>query len=101
MKFLLSASALASIVAPALGATYSRSDSIVGADFFRAFTFVVEADPTHGRVYLLLPISILVFAFLMMLRLQQLCRPGHGSERRSSLWHLDHLQNGRRPQNGA
>ena len=52
MKFPLPASvlALASIVVPALGATYFRSDSIVGSDFLTAFTFEAEADPTNGRV---------------------------------------------------
>jgi hypothetical protein len=52
MKFSLSASALAfaSIIVPALGATYKQSDSIVGAEFLTAFTFEAEGDATNGRV---------------------------------------------------
>ena len=31
-------------------ATYSISDTIVGTDFYSAFTFEAIADPTNGRV---------------------------------------------------
>jgi hypothetical protein len=36
---------------PALGATYSRSDSVSGSGFLNAFSYQAIADPTHGRVY--------------------------------------------------
>jgi hypothetical protein len=42
--------ALASLAVPALGNNYYRSDSIVGADFLKAFIFQTMPDPTHGRV---------------------------------------------------
>lgn len=42
---------LAALAGSALsGATYSLSDSIVGEDFYNAFTFVTVSDPLHGRV---------------------------------------------------
>lgn len=50
LSFSVRAVALACMAAPALGATYSRSASIVGLDFLDAFTFEAEADPTNGRV---------------------------------------------------
>jgi hypothetical protein len=52
MKYTLFTSNLifVSIVVPTLCKTYSRSDSIVGADFLTAFNFEAEADPTNGRV---------------------------------------------------
>jgi len=42
--------ALASMVAPVLGGTYSRNQNIVGSGFYNAFQFQAIADPTHGRV---------------------------------------------------
>lgn len=42
---------LATLAGSALaGATYSLSDTIVGEDFYNAFTFEAIADPTNGRV---------------------------------------------------
>lgn len=32
------------------GATYNRTDSVVGNDWYNAFSFQAMADPTHGRV---------------------------------------------------
>ncbi|KAF8152572.1 glycoside hydrolase family 16 protein [Crassisporium funariophilum] len=47
----LSAAAFAlSSITPALGATYSLSDNIVGSGFYSAFDWQAIADPTHGRV---------------------------------------------------
>ncbi|KAJ7464350.1 endo-beta-glucanase [Mycena latifolia] len=34
----------------ALGATYSRTENIVGTGFYNAFNFEAIPDPTHGRV---------------------------------------------------
>jgi hypothetical protein len=78
MKISLFAGALAvaSAVVPALGATYSKSESIVGADFFSAFNFEAETDPTHGRVWAI-PICKLVLGVLIMPHLQELRRPIH------------------------
>jgi hypothetical protein len=52
MKFPLSASTLAfaSIVVPALGTTYSQTDSIIGSDFLDTFILEDIVDPTNGRV---------------------------------------------------
>ncbi|KAK7044432.1 putative laminarinase [Favolaschia claudopus] len=48
MYFLLIAClSLASLVA---GATYQRTQNIVGSDFLSAFSFQAISDPTHGRV---------------------------------------------------
>ena len=33
-----------------LGATYGRTDSVVGQGFYDYFDFQNIADPTHGRV---------------------------------------------------
>jgi hypothetical protein len=35
----------------ALAATYQVTDTIVGGGFNSAFSYIAEADPTHGRVY--------------------------------------------------
>ncbi|KAH7920553.1 glycoside hydrolase family 16 protein [Leucogyrophana mollusca] len=53
MKFSLSLGALvlASVVDVALGgATYSRTENLVGQSFLNAFTWQAIADPTNGRV---------------------------------------------------
>ncbi|KIM72353.1 glycoside hydrolase family 16 protein [Piloderma croceum F 1598] len=52
MKSSLSTFALvfAFITTPARGATYSRSDCILGTDFLTKFTFEAVADPSNGRV---------------------------------------------------
>lgn len=50
MKFASNAIMLVSLTAPALGATYSLSQSVVGGQFLSAFTFETIADPTLGRV---------------------------------------------------
>jgi hypothetical protein len=52
MKISLSACtfALASIVVPALGATYSQTDFMAGSDFLENFILEDIADPTNGRV---------------------------------------------------
>ncbi|KAF7307669.1 Glycoside hydrolase family 16 protein [Mycena kentingensis (nom. inval.)] len=42
--------AFASLLSPALAATYSRSQNIVGTGFYNAFNFEAIGDPTHGRV---------------------------------------------------
>ncbi|KAJ7642037.1 endo-beta-glucanase [Roridomyces roridus] len=44
------AAALLLLSSSALGATYRRSDNIVGADFYTKFSFQAIPDPTHGRV---------------------------------------------------
>ncbi|TFK63709.1 nucleophile-disabled Lam16a mutant holds Laminariheptaose in A cyclical conformation [Pluteus cervinus] len=53
MKFLYSSLSLAcalSSLPGALGATYKRTDNIVGNGFYDAFEFQAIKDPTHGRV---------------------------------------------------
>jgi hypothetical protein len=35
----------------ALAASYQVTDTIVGHGFNAAFSYIAEADPTHGRVY--------------------------------------------------
>ena len=50
MKFTSNVLVFASLTAPALGATYSLSQSVVGDQFLTAFTFETIADPTLGRV---------------------------------------------------
>ncbi|KAF7356118.1 Glycoside hydrolase family 16 protein [Mycena venus] len=42
--------ALSSFISPVLGATYSRSENIVGTGFYNSFNFEAISDPTHGRV---------------------------------------------------
>ncbi|KAJ7698146.1 glycoside hydrolase family 16 protein [Mycena rosella] len=42
--------AFSSTLYPVLGATYSRSQNIVGTGFYNAFNFEAISDPTHGRV---------------------------------------------------
>ncbi|KAJ6582244.1 hypothetical protein B0H19DRAFT_984373 [Mycena capillaripes] len=42
--------ALTSTVSSVLGATYSRSENIVGTGFYNSFNFEAIGDPTHGRV---------------------------------------------------
>ncbi|KAF7763643.1 CAZyme family GH16 [Agaricus bisporus var. burnettii] len=37
-------------VGPALGGTYSRTDSVSGSGFLDAFSYEAIPDPTHGRV---------------------------------------------------
>ena len=46
-----------SLVPVVLSATYSVSDTFIGADFLTGFQHQAIADPTHGRVYV---------AFLLM-----------------------------------
>jgi hypothetical protein len=41
---------LSSGITAVLGATYSRSENIVGTGFYNSFNFEAIADPTHGRV---------------------------------------------------
>ena len=36
---------------PALAATYSLSDEIIGSAFYNAFNWEAIEDPTQGRVY--------------------------------------------------
>lgn len=38
-------------VSPALGGTYSRTDSVSGSGFLDAFSYEAIPDPTHGRVF--------------------------------------------------
>lgn len=40
-------------VVPALAATYSLVDNIVGGDFYNSFEWQNIYDPTNGRVYVL------------------------------------------------
>jgi hypothetical protein len=37
-------------LSPALGTTYSLTDSVIGSQFFSFFTWENIADPTNGRV---------------------------------------------------
>ena len=41
---------LSCLLTPALGATYSQTDSYQGSDFLSGFVHQAIADPTHGRV---------------------------------------------------
>ena len=41
----------AALVVPALGASYTLSDTYMGSGFLSGFTHQAIADPTHGRVY--------------------------------------------------
>lgn len=42
--------AIVSLASPVWSATYSRSESIVGSNFYTSFNFEAIADPTSGRV---------------------------------------------------
>jgi hypothetical protein len=61
-SFLSGAIVAVATVAPALAATYSLVDKIVGGDFYNAFEWQNIYDPSDGRVYVL---NFFFFVFLL------------------------------------